>query len=133
MTEIERNNEFETEANLPAYDVDGNTYKFLDDSGLCVNTEKGLIVISGCSHSGICNTIEYAKKVTKNNNILAVIGGFHLKEINEQTEKTIKYMKENNVENILLAHCTSDIVCEEFKKQLPERTQIIETGKTYEF
>ena len=133
LGEIERNNDFEKDANLPAYDSDGNTYIHLDDSGLCINTEDGLIVISGCSHSGICNTIEYAKKITGKNNILAVIGGFHLKTIDYQTEKTIEYMKNNNVQNILLAHCTSDIVCEKFKQELPEQTIVIETGKTYDF
>ena len=42
-------------------------------------------------------------------------------------------MKNNNVQNILLAHCTSDIVCEKFKQELPEQTIVIETGKTYDF
>lgn len=132
LGEIERNNDFETEANLPAYTEDGQTYQFLDDSGLCINTKDGLIVISGCSHSGICNTIEYAKKLTGNKKVLAAMGGFHLKNIDSQTEKTIEYMKNNKVKNIFCAHCTSDIVCEEFQKKLPAETIIVETGKTYE-
>ena len=132
LGQIERNNDFETEKNLPAWDTEGNTYQFYDDSGLVINTENGLIVFSGCAHSGICNTIEYAKKLTGNYNVLAVIGGFHLKEVDDQTNKTMEYMKENNVTNILLAHCTSDKVCEEFKNKLPEITTIIETGKIFE-
>ncbi len=133
LGEIERNNDFEKGENLPAYDEDGNTYKHLDDSGLVIKTEEGLIVISGCAHSGICNTTEYAKKITGDNRVLAVMGGFHLKEINEQTIKTIEYMKENNVRTVYLAHCISDIVCEEFCKQLPDKAIIVKTGSIYNF
>lgn len=110
----------------------GNIYEHLNDSGLVIKTNLGLIVISGCAHSGICNTIEYAKKVTGENRALAVIGGFHLKEIDEQTVKTIDYMKKNNVNLLYLAHCTSDKVCEHFMEMLPEITNIIKTGNTYE-
>lgn len=42
-------------------------------------------------------------------------------------------MKENDVQEIYLAHCTSDIVCQEFKKQIPDRVHIIKTGMIYEF
>ena len=131
LGQIERNNDFEKGENLPAYDKNGNTYEHLDDSGLVIKTEEGLIVISGCAHSGICNTTEYAKKIAGDNRILAVIGGFHLKEINEQTKRTIEYMKENSVKTVYLAHCTSDIVCQEFLKQIPENTKIIKTGAEY--
>lgn len=131
LGQIERNNDFEKGENLPAYDENGSTYIHLDDSGLVIKTEKGLVVISGCSHSGICNTVEYAKKITGDNRILAVMGGFHLKEINDQTLKTIEYMNKNNVKTVYLAHCTSDIVCEEFLKRMPENTIIIKTGIEY--
>ena len=71
------------------------------------------------------------RKKTGDNRILAVMGGFHLKNINEQTLKTIEYMKKNNVKTVYLAHCTSDIVCEEFLKKMPENTKIIKTGTEY--
>lgn len=133
LGQIDRNNNFEKGQNLPAYDEKGKIYQHLDDSGLVIKTENGLIVISGCSHSGICNTVEYAKKITNENRILAVMGGFHLKEVNECTVKTIEYMKQNNVQNVYLAHCTSDIVCQEFLRQMPENAQVIKTGMTYKF
>ncbi len=131
LGQIERNNNFEKGDNLPAYDGNGNTYVHLDDSGLVIQTDKGLIVISGCAHSGICNTVEYAKKITCDNRILAVMGGFHLKNVHEQTLKTIEYMKQNKVQTVYLAHCTSDIVCEEFLKKMPKNTKIIKTGTEY--
>ncbi len=133
LGQIERNNDFERGQNLPAYDEKGETYPHLDDSGMVIKTSEGLIVLSGCSHSGICNTVEYAKKITHENRIVAVMGGFHLKEVNECTLKTIEYMKQNHVKTVYLAHCTSDIVCEEFLKQMPGQTVVIGTGETYEF
>ena len=61
------------------------------------------------------------------------MGGFHLKEINEGTLQTIEYMKQNDIESIYLAHCTSDVVCEKFTKELPQKVKIIKTGISYEF
>ena len=133
LGEIERTTNFEKGKNLPMFDSNGDTYKHFDDSGIVIKTEDGIIVISGCAHSGICNTVEYAKKITNDNRVLSVIGGFHLKESDNQTLKTIEYMKNNGVESIILAHCTSDIVCQEFLTRLPEITSIAEVGKTFTF
>lgn len=131
LGQIERNNNFEKGQNLPAFDENGEIYQHLDDSGLVIKTENGLIVISGCSHSGICNTVEYAKKITNENRILAVMGGFHLKEVNECTIKTIDYMKQNNVQKVYLAHCTSDEVCQEFEKRIPYKVKTMKVGEEY--
>ena len=131
LGQIERNNDFELGKNLPAIDEKGNTYSHLDDSGLVIKTENGLIVLSGCAHSGICNTIEYAKKICGEERVAMVIGGFHLKKIDEQTTRTMEYMKKNNVKKIYLAHCTDDIVCDEFLKEMPSETTIVKTGNVY--
>jgi len=130
LGQIERNNHFEANS-FPMTKEDGTDDIVLDDSGLVIKTENGLIVISGCSHSGICNTVEYAKKITNENRILAVMGGFHLKEVNECTIKTIDYMKQNNVQKIYLAHCISDDVCREFEKCMPYKVKIIKVGEEY--
>lgn len=58
---------------------DGSMDLVMDDSALVFKTEKGLVVISGCAHSGICNTVEYAKRVSGIDRVFAVLGGFHLK------------------------------------------------------
>jgi len=87
----------------------------LDDSAIVINSNKGLIIISGCSHSGICNIIEYAKKVTKKNKIFTVIGGFHLFN-KKQTDKTIDYFKIQDINKIYTAHCLDDYAFSEFNK-----------------
>lgn len=112
----------------------GQNDEVLDDSGIVINTENGIIVIAGCSHSGICNIVEHAKNITGNSKVLAVIGGFHLRQIDENTNKVISYMKEN-VEEIILAHCTADDVCNKFINDLKDKMNVfvIEVGKKYEF
>ena len=79
----------------------------LDDSALVYTTNDGLFVITGCSHSGICNIIEYAKKVCKDSRILGVIGGMHLFGVNEQTLDTIQYLNKCNIKDVYPCHCVS--------------------------
>jgi 7,8-dihydropterin-6-yl-methyl-4-(beta-D-ribofuranosyl)aminobenzene 5'-phosphate synthase len=85
---------------------DGSLDLVEDDSGIVFKTEKGIVVISGCAHAGICNTIEYAKKITNTDKVYAVIGGFHLKGNDEVTNMTIEYLKSLNIEYISTSHCT---------------------------
>ncbi len=130
LGQIERKTDFETKS-FPMTKEDGTDDAAIDDTGIAIKTSKGLIVISGCAHSGICNTVEFAKKITGERNILAVIGGFHLKNVDESTLETISYMQNNNVQGVYLAHCTSDEVCQEFEKRMPYRATTMKVGEEY--
>ena len=112
-------------------DDKGLNYMHYDDSGVCIDTDKGLVVFTGCGHSGLCNIIENAKKITGQKDIYAVVGGFHLKEVDFKTYEAIEYLKNNNVKKIFVAHCVSDSVCEEFLKHFPTQLVRIETGQVY--
>jgi 7,8-dihydropterin-6-yl-methyl-4-(beta-D-ribofuranosyl)aminobenzene 5'-phosphate synthase len=90
-----------------------------DDSGLVYKTTEGIFVITGCSHSGICNIIEQAKAVTGEDRVLGVIGGFHLFEVNEQVLQTIDYFKKNKITNLYPCHCTSFEVKAAIHRELP--------------
>lgn len=79
----------------------------LEDTALVYQKSEGLYIITGCSHSGICNIIDYAKKVFNEQKILGVIGGFHLFDVNEQVQKTIDYLKANDIPELYPCHCTS--------------------------
>lgn len=70
--------------------------------------EKGLIIITGCCHAGIINTIKYAQSISKCKKIYAIIGGFHLSgEYFEQIiPKTITELKKFDVKYIVPSHCT---------------------------
>ena len=81
--------------------------KLLDDQALIINTEPGLIVILGCAHRGIINTLHYAQQLTGVNTIHTVVGGAHLIETSEERIwRTIAALKELDVQRLGLCHCT---------------------------
>lgn len=123
LGEIERNNDFEAKK-FSTVLAEGETDFLRDDSGIVIKTDKGIIVISGCSHSGICNTVEYAKKVAQDDRVSTVIGGFHLKELDDVTEQTIQYFIDNKIQRVYVGHCTSDIVIEEFINRLEDKCKV---------
>ncbi|MCD8360472.1 MAG: hypothetical protein LUC29_06560 [Acidaminococcaceae bacterium] len=59
----------------------------LDDTALVYRGADGLFVVTGCSHSGICNIIEYAKQVCGEVKVQGVIGGWHLFKVDGRLEK----------------------------------------------
>jgi 7,8-dihydropterin-6-yl-methyl-4-(beta-D-ribofuranosyl)aminobenzene 5'-phosphate synthase len=78
-----------------------------EDMSLVIDTDRGLVVISGCGHSGIINTLEYARKTIRNAPVHAAIGGFHLYQLDdEKLQWTAGKMREFGVQNFLGAHCT---------------------------
>ncbi len=77
----------------------------LEDSAIAVKTSNGAVVISGCSHAGICNICDYAKEVT-GQALHAVMGGFHLFEHDEETTAgTIDYFRAEKPEHLHPMHC----------------------------
>lgn len=90
----------------------------LDDSAIVLKTNKGLFIVTGCSHSGICNIIEYAKQILNNKKIIGVLGGFHLFEADKRLQKTIDYLEKENIENLYPCHCVSLKAKAEMMKKL---------------
>lgn len=81
----------------------------LDDRTLVLNVKgKGLVVISGCAHAGIINTIRYAQQITGTRKVYAVLGGFHLagREFEKRIEPTLEALKQINPELLVPSHCT---------------------------
>lgn len=105
LGQIPRLNDFEAKTTTFS-DEFGQPDFVMDDSAVVVIQDKELVVITACSHSGICNIIDYACKITGINIVRAVIGGFHLKQNNLQTKQTINFLKKNGIEKIYPSHCT---------------------------
>lgn len=91
----------------------------LDDTALVYKNTNGIYIITGCSHSGICNIVEYAKKVCNDNRVLGIIGGLHLFKIDNRLTETINYLKKHNIKDFYPCHCTSFAVKAEMNKYLP--------------
>lgn len=102
-----------------------------DDSALAIIANDELVVISGCAHSGICNIVEYAKITTGIKKVKAVIGGFHLKENNRQTEKTIQYFKDQKIRKVLPSHCTQLPALAAFYNEF--KMEQVKTGMVFKF
>jgi 7,8-dihydropterin-6-yl-methyl-4-(beta-D-ribofuranosyl)aminobenzene 5'-phosphate synthase len=78
-----------------------------DDLALIIDAEYGLVVILGCAHHGIINTLKQAQQVTGKELIYAAIGGTHLLNANrERWEKTAADLKEMGVQYLGVSHCT---------------------------
>jgi len=108
LGEIPRLNDFEAQNTAFFYMDKGKKIQdfILDDTALAIETKKGLVIITGCSHAGICNIVEYAKRVTGQSKVQAVIGGFHLLGDQHQLQKTIEYFQKNRVKQLYPMHCT---------------------------
>lgn len=105
LGEIPRLTDFESK--ITHFVLEDGTPDFVtDDSALAMVLPNGIFVVTGCGHSGAVNTLEHARKVTSSEKISGIIGGLHLKEVNDQTLQTIKYLKDNSVEHVFPSHCT---------------------------
>ena len=131
LGEIPNYFDFEKRYNMGNIKIDGQyTPDYLyDDSAIVYKGRKGLFIITGCSHSGICNIIEHAKKVCNDNRITGVIGGFHLLKNDERLHKTIDYFKNNKIRKIYPCHCTSLIAKALLMEAMPDA--VVEVGVGY--
>jgi 7,8-dihydropterin-6-yl-methyl-4-(beta-D-ribofuranosyl)aminobenzene 5'-phosphate synthase len=78
-----------------------------EDQALVINTREGLVVVSGCGHAGIVNTMEYARSIVDEKPVHAVLGGFHLLSLtDEKVGWTGAKMREFGVEHVQGSHCT---------------------------
>ncbi len=109
LGEIERKNDFEARKPLGRV-ITGDKIEddyIREDSALVYDTGEGLVVITGCSHSGICNIVAKAKDVFNEERIIDIVGGFHLINPDEkQLQGTINCMKKINPTELHPCHCT---------------------------
>ena len=124
LGEIPRTNNFEGRESL-GYLENHEHDLILDDSALVIKGNDGIIIISGCSHSGICNIIEYAKEVCNENKIAVVMGGFHLFD-KKRISPTIDYLQSQKIDKLFVAHCLSDFAFAQMEKAGAKRIQTLE-------
>ncbi|MCG7854237.1 MAG: MBL fold metallo-hydrolase, partial [Methanoregulaceae archaeon] len=89
---------------------DGRTEpdQLLDDSALVFRSGAGLVIITGCSHAGICNITEYGREVCGDRRVVAIIGGLHLLTPSPtRLTKTGEYLQHLQLQSLHACHCTS--------------------------
>jgi 7,8-dihydropterin-6-yl-methyl-4-(beta-D-ribofuranosyl)aminobenzene 5'-phosphate synthase len=78
-----------------------------DDQALFIRSEKGLIIILGCAHRGIINTIRHAQKLTGVKPVYAILGGTHLISASpERMDLTIAELSSLGIQRLGVSHCT---------------------------
>ncbi len=133
----------EVERVVPFEKVDGfwtikdNLYRpdtIPDDQALVANIEgKGLVIIAGCSHAGIVNTIRHAQKVMGVEDLYAVIGGFHLMSADdERIASTAEALLELDPSIVRPGHCTGQKAISLLQQTLGDRCQPLATGDLIE-
>ena len=109
LGEIERKNDFEAQKPMGKQvinNAEADDY-LRDDSAMVYKSSQGLVIITGCSHSGICNIVEYARKICKESRVIDIIGGFHLLRPKKMLlRKTLDYMKQLKPAAVHACHCT---------------------------
>jgi 7,8-dihydropterin-6-yl-methyl-4-(beta-D-ribofuranosyl)aminobenzene 5'-phosphate synthase len=124
LGQIPRRNNFEAKTPLGIVIENGRKFPdyLMDDSALVYKSRNGLVIITGCSHSGICNIVEYAKRVCGRQKILDIVGGFHLLNSKRKIlDKTIEYFKSCKIVDFHPCHCTDLRAKIELGKHFPIR------------
>ena len=106
----------------------------IDDQALYIESSQGIIVILGCAHSGVVNTINYVSKLTRQENIFAVLGGMHLLMASkERLEATADAFARYDVQIIGPCHCTGLKAITYLRSQFPDRFVECSTGSRFTF
>jgi 7,8-dihydropterin-6-yl-methyl-4-(beta-D-ribofuranosyl)aminobenzene 5'-phosphate synthase len=109
-----------------------------DDQAIVVNVRnRGLVILTGCGHAGIINTIDYAKKVTEIDKVYAVLGGFHLPAdgglYEEAIEPTMKELQKIDPNYIVPCHCTGWKASNRIIETMPEKFLQSSVGTVFTF
>jgi 7,8-dihydropterin-6-yl-methyl-4-(beta-D-ribofuranosyl)aminobenzene 5'-phosphate synthase len=94
----------------------------LDDQALFIESSKGLVIVLGCAHAGVVNTLQWISNIKPGKNFYAVMGGMHLINADpERIERTITTFREYGLQEIGPAHCTGGNAVERIRSAFPER------------
>ncbi|MBN2525225.1 MAG: MBL fold metallo-hydrolase [Deltaproteobacteria bacterium] len=105
-----------------------------DDMALWLRTECGLVVVAGCCHAGIINTLRYALEISGESHLHAVIGGFHLVNASKQRmEKTVKDLRLLNPDILIPCHCTGQAAIEKLEHEFPSSIKPCLAGSVFRF
>ena len=126
LGEIPHATDFEQGWPLPHCQKDGKEVwdPIEDDTSIVMNLkDKGLVIVSGCAHAGIVNTVRHAMAVTGIDKIHAVMGGFHLSGpfFEPIIDRTTQELQKLHPAYLIPTHCTGRKAIMAMEKQMPEQ------------
>jgi 7,8-dihydropterin-6-yl-methyl-4-(beta-D-ribofuranosyl)aminobenzene 5'-phosphate synthase len=126
LGEIPRSTDFEKGFPVAHWQKDGKEVwdAIEDDTSIVMNLkDKGLVILSGCAHSGIVNTVRYAMAVTGIDKIHAVMGGFHLSgpSFEPIIDRTTQELQKIHPAYVIPTHCTGRKAIMAMEKQMPDQ------------
>ena len=88
----------------------------LDDSAIVIKMDKGLLIITGCAHSGIENIVKYAREICSEERIFGIVGGLH--SINKKrTDELLEFLEKENIKTVDFLHCADDYAVSKFEEK----------------
>jgi len=107
--------------------------KTVDDQSLVLETEKGLVLLLGCCHAGLINTLEHTASSMGRRDVYAVIGGTHLGFCGrDQLEETIAVLGKAGIAKLVASHCTGFPVSARLAREFPGSFQVAQVGYSLE-
>jgi 7,8-dihydropterin-6-yl-methyl-4-(beta-D-ribofuranosyl)aminobenzene 5'-phosphate synthase len=106
-----------------------------DDQALIINVQgKGLVILSGCAHSGVVNTVNHAREISGVRQVWAILGGFHLAKADiTEIERTIDEIVRFKPKMVVPSHCTGLKAVSRFAQRLPAEFKEGLVGATFLF
>jgi len=105
-----------------------------DDQALVIRTPQGIVLLLGCAHSGVVNTMDRVAQLLGEKHFHAVIGGMHLiGASNERIEATRKALDEYDVRLIGPCHCTGAAATVSLRRYFTDRFQECSVGTVFKF
>jgi 7,8-dihydropterin-6-yl-methyl-4-(beta-D-ribofuranosyl)aminobenzene 5'-phosphate synthase len=134
--QIPRLVEYETQEQIFLRKTNGDFVQdqIYDDQALVAESPKGTIVLLGCAHAGLINTLRYVTHLTGKRNIYAVIGGTHLMNVSEdRLVRTLKALEEFDIKKIAPCHCTGHRATVAIQQKFGEKFILNNVGSVFEF
>jgi 7,8-dihydropterin-6-yl-methyl-4-(beta-D-ribofuranosyl)aminobenzene 5'-phosphate synthase len=130
--EVPRETPFERgDSGIFCDDAGCSTDEVKDDQSLVILSDRGLVLLLGCCHAGVVNTIDYARERTGVAEVYALIGGTHLGFSDpEQFDKTIRALRGYRVQKLCVGHCTGFAASSRLSKEFPGQFQPALVGFT---
>lgn len=133
--EVPRENEWEQSTGTFYLDDRGQqTDELKDDQSIFIKTNQGIVVLLGCAHSGVVNTLQYIERLTGGMGIGFVMGGMHLLNASlERINQTIQELRRMNVKKIAPCHCTGVGACHTLRSSFGDQYVECSVGTEFRF